>query len=291
MPGQWLPDDVWLLQKLMTQMGGMGGMGSKGGKGQWGTGGATGGLAGKGASKGKGKGGKGPTKKAEDPDKSWKARLHEAYTKTKKEVPTKDLFEYTTESLGEAGYSSILASSVFSDTYASPDVLPSKKLAEEAAAKVALQAEYPDIFAKIPASIKNKSLKKKAAPVQVKLEKGQKRPAGAPPQLDHKGKLYNAVARLIPRPLTKEDIVFEVAETAGKLTAKVTMTAFEGVTVAGKAVDAKTKKKKDAENNAAHAALIKYSKEFREAEVAHKEKKALKDAEWEQKKALMEASK
>jgi dsRNA-specific ribonuclease len=258
-PSNWLPDDVWLLQKLLKQ-------GGKGGKSQWGTGGSKG--AG-GKSFGKGKAAQ--AKKVNDANKSWKTRLSEAYAQKNKAAPTKDLFQYISEKLSDEQYSCALTSSSFSDTYAAPDLQPTKKEAEEAAAKVALEAEYPEVFKKIPKGAKT-------AKVQVKLEKGQKRGTSSlTANTDSKHKLNIACSQLLGRPLTKEDIVFKVEEKSGKFFGKVTLSVFDGVAIAGKPVNARDKTKKDAEKSAAQEALKKHATEFKEAAAAAKERKAIKE--------------
>merc|ERR1712151_634487 len=112
----------------------------------------------------------------------------------------------------------------------------------------------------------------------VKLEKGQKRKGAPAPTAkgtvsnDPKSKLYNGCSRILGRPVTKEDIVFDVEEQDGMLVAKVTLSAFDGVTVTGKPVDASSNRKKDAENSAAQAAVTKYAKEFKKKKDKKKKK-------------------
>jgi hypothetical protein len=284
MPG-WLPDDVWLLQKLEREMR----------KGQWGTGGSKG-WGGKGWGKGKPKVVPPRGKKVVDPDKSWKQRLSEAYQKKHKTVPTKDMFEYTCEQLDDSWYCALSSSAFGSTIHESPDLEPSKKLAEESAAKVALEAEFHEIFATIPDSAKNKSIAEKASQVQVKPEQGQKRTGAffAKGTADNspKSKLSIACARVSGKShMAKEDIVYSVETVDGMFMASVTLSAFDGATVHGEPVDATTMKRKDAENSAAEAALAKYEEEIKEAEIVQQARKKIKDKEWAEKKTSFEASK
>jgi hypothetical protein len=290
----WLPDEVWMLQKLMNDMGmgGMEGMGGMGGGGAYamGNGGADKGF-------GKGKFGKvkqpppakkvkqpPPTKKVkvEDPTKPWKSRLIEAHTKMHKTPVSKDLFQFTTVQDGE-GFTSTLMSEAFSSIYTSPEVQPSKKAAEDAAAKLALQAEFPEAFAVVPKAVRNKAVAKmkakaKAAPVQMKLEKGVKRKAtDAAPGVkgvasdDPKSKLAAGMALVLERSVTKDDIVYAIETVGDKLIATVTLS-IDGTTIRGKPVP-EGSKKKDAEGSAAFVALGKFAAQIKQAKQVHALKK------------------
>lgn len=74
---------------------------------------------------------------------SWKGQLSQAYAKTHKENPTKEIIIYTT-SKTDAGHECTLSCDKFEDAYTGQGASP--KVAQDAAAKAAVKAEFPTFF-------------------------------------------------------------------------------------------------------------------------------------------------
>mmetsp|Transcript_96161 Transcript_96161/g.254013 ORF Transcript_96161/g.254013 Transcript_96161/m.254013 type:complete len:305 (-) Transcript_96161:74-988(-) len=208
----------------------------------------------------------------------WKSKLYEASVKKVKRSLGKDDFIFSTQDVPSGGYICTVGSPSFLvREYSSEGPCASKKLAEHSAAKAALQAEFPEVFRElsmgIPAGV---SAQGQNAP------QGQKRKAGgaAAGPAPGKGELGHLIAIMLSRPVTKEDIVYTTmeSEVGGTKTYQSSVALpsydasqmFRGVPAASK---------KDAENNAAKAAVTGLAAFAAPLLEEHKAKKARKHAE------------
>merc|ERR1719506_3230736 len=116
-------------------------------------GGASGGAGGQGQKRKASASSEGPPQKKQATGDNWKVKLNTAYARHHKGI-TKESITFHTE--GEGPFTSVAMSEQFAESYTGEG--STKKEAEEAAAKAAIEAEFPDQLAKLakPAKAKNK---------------------------------------------------------------------------------------------------------------------------------------
>jgi len=250
---------------------------------------ALGGPAGLFQGKGQGKSGKQKLvvaqagKKSLQADLPWKSRIAHAYGKEYKEPPTKDSVVYTTEKIEGEGFTCTLTCDKFAEEYASQEVYPSKKLAEESAAMVALKAEFAAAYREAPAAMKRKGALGAAASQKavVKAEGGGvKRKSGddVTKNQDPKSRLNFGAMVLAERPITKEDLEYTMEEKNGNAVATLTLNFLDGKSFKGRPAQGFTKdSKKLAEQNAAEAVLKAYKREIDEKVPEHQARKEAKE--------------
>lgn len=197
---------------------------------------------------------------------------------TTKDEVTFDVQEVEGQTPGRAGgYIATMSCTVLpsGQSYQGQEVQAGKKQAEQAAAKVALQTEFPEAFARLSGM----------ASFAPPAKQGQKRKAAdaLPPQNQNtsdpgefKQRLTQAATLLVGRSLEKGEVVYEVTEAEGQYTATVTLqgydpgTGYQGLPASNK---------KLAESQAAEAALAALADQLAPVEAAHREKKKAKNQE------------
>lgn len=216
-------------------------------------------------------------------DLPWKSKLQNAWGQENKQPQTKGLFTYTSVQGENGSWMCTLTSESFSAEYSSEDLCESKKLAEEAAAMAALQGEYPAAYAAAPAAMR------KAGASDVK-RKAPEVPAA--PATDPKSVLNNALMMLAERGMVKDDIVYTVTEVNDSVVASLKINCLEGKNPVfkGKAVPGTSKEsKKQAQYNAAAAALKAFKAEIEEKTPEWEVRKAARKEEHEAKQAAKRA--
>jgi len=258
-------------------------------------GGSAAGLFKGGESKGKGQGKSGKQKlvvaqagkKSLQADLPWKSRIAHAYGKEYKTPPTKDSVVYTTEKIEGEGFTCTLTCDKFSDEYTSQEVYPSKKLAEESAAMVALKAEFAAAYREAPAAMKRKGALGGAGTAAasqkaiVKTEGGgvkRKSVEDGMKNLDPKSRLNFGAMVLAERPITKEDLEYTMEEKNGSAVATLTLNFLDGKSFKGRPAPGFTKdSKKQAEQNAAEAVLKAYKRQIDQKVPEHQARKEAKE--------------
>eukprot|EP00932_Pfiesteria_piscicida_P016428 SRR837773.3349.p1 GENE.SRR837773.3349~~SRR837773.3349.p1 ORF type:complete len:365 (+),score=173.12 SRR837773.3349:63-1097(+) len=202
----------------------------------------------------------------------WKNKLNEAAGKKVLRQLTKGEFEFDTQEDGAKQYvSTVTSATIFANAaeYVS-EPCASKRLAEHMAAKAAIEGEFPEFYAAIMAG----------APVA----KGTKRKTateGADPRVgEGKSHLLYVVQMLLGRPATKEDVLYDVTETAegsGVFTATVKVPGHNGGADTWAGEEAKTRK--DAEMSAASIAAAALEETAAPLIEAHKQRKLEKQQE------------
>lgn len=266
-------------------------------------------VMGKFGKKGKSKGGKPSIGRKKDGDAKteqaanlpWKSRLSQAYSSTYKLCPVKDVsVVYTTSPEGDDGlFTSTVTSDKFPGAHQAESPQISKKLAEESAAMVALQNEFPDVFATVPEEEKDKGAAAFFGYEDTpKAPKGEKRKSPSdevkpniPVEPDAKSKLNSGLMILLGRSLTKGDTEFGVNEVDGHQVGTVTLNCldqqvFEGEPVAGVSKEAK----KLTQFSAATVALASLQDQIDAKIPEHEARKAEKKASFEAKKLEKEAA-
>lgn len=214
-----------------------------------------------------------------DGSANWKSEMQTELAKHLKRSLTKDDQTYDVSEVegkkpGIVMYVASLRVNGFENSYQGDEPSKSKKEAEHLAAKALMEAEFPQAYKRLAnASGFEKFVAGKG---------GQKRSAAvmsvpvAPTEA--KQRLAHAAQLLMPEGnLPKGDIVYECTEgdAKGQYTATVTLTSHDPSTgyqgLPGKS-------KKEAENQAAEAALAALADTIKEAEAEHKAKKKLKMA-------------
>jgi len=214
---------------------------------------------------------------------TWRAQLSNAYARMHKGT-TKDCIKYETETIEASGRRSAYRSTVSSDEFESQytgDQCTSKKFAEDSAAMVAMEAEFPEDFeyAQMP---KTEKAFKKAK----KKQQGEKRSLEGQ-QMDPKSKLNNAMSLLSPQQITKAMIEYETKDEEGSTIATVTINCFGTPQVFSGETEPGTSKesKKRAETSAAEAAFAHFEEQYTAAKEEHEAKKKEKDdqkkTEWQ----------
>jgi len=277
--------------------------------------GMMGGGGGKGGGKGKGKG-KGaqkkqkmapPTKKIHtiQKDLPWKSRLAQAYSGEHKAGLTKDSFVYTTCDIEGGTFVCTLTSDRFACEYSCEEAYDSQKVAEEAVAMAALMAEFPLAYGAIPMDIKQKGVRasqgtgnhaiKQEHQHQTAKPAKRKAPqdpfgAGPGPTLQAKGtfvtdaksRLNTGITILAERPLTKADTAYVTEENDGSYATTLTFHCFDGQTPFFTGEPATTKKQ--AEQNAAEAAMTGFQAQIDAKMPEHEAKKEARKLEHQAKK-------
>jgi len=223
------------------------------------------------ASKGCQKGGKGAGKVFPD---TWKSRLFKAYMAKYGRRPSEEFMVYAITKTEGGLISCNLTCAEFKQTYSVDGVIAprnSKKVAEEAVAMKALEAEFPDVYSAIPESVK------------IAEKPGEKRNPRSDFALTPKTTLNNGLMLLAGRTPSKEEIKYETTEICGKHVGFVMISCLEEVqTFQGKP----SWGPKEAEHEAAKVAIDFFKARFDGCEPANQAKKARREAEMEEKRAL-----
>merc|ERR1719215_38857 len=124
------------------------------------------------------------------------------------------------------------------------------------AAKAAVEAEFPEAY---------------ALALKPQVNKGQKR-KGEEAKMEGKNLLCNMVSKILSRPVTKDDIVYETTEEGDpkKFKSKVSVPAHNKIKHQGEVADSK----KDAEQNAAAKCIAQLEKTCKKVLEEHANKKA-----------------
>jgi len=165
-----------------------------------------------------------------------------------------------------AGYIATMSCTVLpsGQSYQGEEVCAGKKQAEHAAAKVAIQSEFPEVFARLTSAF------------VIQAKQGQKRKAAQPAANssdtgEFKQRLTMAAQLLVGRTLEKGEVTYECTEEQGQYVATVTLQGYDpGVGYQG----LPAANKKLAESAAAEAALAALADQLAPVEEAHREKKA-----------------
>jgi len=188
---------------------------------------------------------------------NYKVKLQSAYGKTNKCVVTKETITYETcevEGTQPPQYQSHVT--LDGATYAG-QVAPSKKKAEQEAAKIAVQEIYPDFVMKGERVV---ALKRKAEEMEQ--------------EMNPKQKFNQALQLILGKQVTKEDTQYEHEgdrESGHKATLTITA---RGVSFTGEFAA----NKNDAEHSAAQVALDALAEEIAEKEAIHQAAKKAKNA-------------
>jgi len=229
------------------------------------------------------------------PNIPWKSRLSQAYSSVHKMCPVKDVsLCYMTVKEGD-GYMASVRSDKFPTEYQAAIVYPTEKLAQESAAMIALEAEFPDIFEAVPEEQKISGASAYETfednPANPKRQKQNSdsdeagRVAG-----DAKNLLIHGVMILLGRSLKKGDIDFTVHESDGHQVATCTLNCLDGQTFESEVVTGTSKEaKKEAQFSAAQGALAALQPQIDEKLPEHEARKAEKKASQEAKRAEKEA--
>jgi len=257
----------------------------------------------------------------------WKTRLAQAYSQEHRQPPTKGTIVYTAVPVEGAGFMCTLSCDKFSSGYETEEVHDSEKAAVEAVSMAALKGEFPKAYDEVPASVKQRgesnlflpgSLKVKGATPAQQAAKAAAAAGGAAskktdktngtgavkrkdppssdaktPSSDAKSRLNSGFAILAARPLTKADFEYAVAEVNGSSVATLTLncveegstSVFEGEPAPGTSPQSK----KQAEQNAAAAALQQYQDQIDAKMPEHKANQEQRKAEKEAKNAVKKA--
>jgi len=235
--------------------------------------------------KGKGKGKKAPVAAVSAPidqeGSDFKSKLlHLIVVRAGSGPPSKGTLVFES-SEAPGGYLATLSSEHLQGMYSSQTPEASKKLAEQAAAKAALMAEFPQELTKSGgvSTPVNKGAGKggaKGAPAQ-----GVKRKAPGTEEVNPKSKLGESVTLLIGRSIAKGDMEFQTVaiEEGNPNTQFVSSAALPTYDSSQVWEGAPGATKKDAESNAATVVLEALAEVIAVAAEEHREKKARKDEE------------
>mmetsp|Transcript_100936 Transcript_100936/g.256816 ORF Transcript_100936/g.256816 Transcript_100936/m.256816 type:complete len:306 (+) Transcript_100936:78-995(+) len=199
----------------------------------------------------------------------WKSKLTETAAKKAARPLTKGEFVYNTTAVDETNksFTSTVSGSLLSKKYSSVEPQISKKLAEQTAARAALQAEYPEAYTELAAH-----------EVALAPAKGEKRKSDPLPMGD-KNELNHMMQMLLSRSVTKDDVLYTLTTIEGEkpsYSATVSLPTYEGSpTFQGAPASAK----KDAEAAAAKVAIAAFKDAAAPLIEEHKAKKARKNAE------------
>lgn len=211
---------------------------------------------------------------------NWKVELYSEWAKrnqraTKAEDMVFEFQQLPGEIAGTSGWVATLTCFASPRAHQSEEVAPNKKLAEQLAAKAALQADFPESFARLAGVQMAWQTSAKQPGIQGQPpQQGQKRkaPEAAKEQNDSKQRLAHGVQVLIGQALDKGALTYEVVEAqGGQFVATVTLDAYDP-SVGYQGLPAPNKKL--AESLAAEAALNSLAGPIGDAEAAHLAKKA-----------------
>jgi len=227
---------------------------------------------------------------AADTSGDYKSKLNTAVAKRAKASIGKGEIVYTVveDPSGGGFWATVSGAAHLAQEYHSAEAASSKKLAEHAAARSALEAEFPEV-------LMGEAQLWTAPAAQGKKRKAAEAYAPSAPLEDPKSKLMQTVQILAGRSLTKTDIVYEVAEVdaAGttRYQATVVLPAHDPSTVHQ---GAEAESKKQAEHNAAmvaNAALAPLAAPLEEERRAKKARMAQeKAAEWKKQREAKRAA-
>lgn len=181
----------------------------------------------------------------------WKNKLNEAAGKKVQRQLNKGefVFEVNEDPSGKMYSATVKSESIFSNALEyTGESTSNKRLAEHLAAKAAIEAEFPDFY---------NAIMNGAAPTKGTKRKAPAEPGAEPKVPEGKSELLYIAQMLLGHPATKEDVVYTVTETptaAGGMmyTGTVTIPGYDATEVwTGEAGTTK----KDAEMNAAKAAV------------------------------------
>jgi len=216
----------------------------------------------------------------------WRSQLARAYAGKHKAV-TKDCIKYATETVGEKPnqYQATVSSENFATTYTG-EPSTSMKFAQDSAAMIAMQDEFPEEYkhSRSPKTFKGFKRAKRKHNEEIGNGKRQKGEGGE--AMDPKSKLNNAMSLLATTPITKASIEYATITQGNSTFATVTVNCMGSPqTFTGEATPGTTvASKKPAEASAAEAAFNHFSEQNSSAMAEHAEKKKEKDekkkSEW-----------
>jgi len=204
---------------------------------------------------------------ADDSQIQWKSLLAQACVKRNKVALPKGEFVYETVEDPSGGYVSTVSSNsgFLSGQYAGQVAAVSKKLAENEAAKAALEVEFPDIFptmaatGAMPKASQNQPQKRKHAEI-------------TPQSVNSKSELHESIHLLCGRAPCKEDIVYETVNgEAGGYVSTVRLPHYDAM-LAWTGSEAASKKL--AEEAASQIALEQLASVIEPLKDEHRQKKA-----------------
>lgn len=221
---------------------------------------------------------------ADEGQTDWKNPLYAAFCKQHKRSCTKtdmqfEVLEVAGVSPGQpSGFISSLTCIDFSQKYTSHDIAVTKKRAEQLAAKMAFECEFPEAYAAfcqgsgIPATT--------YAPTQSVPQGNKRKAAEQSPEVapkDFKTRLTHATYLLVDKSLSKGDIRYDTSQAEdGAYVSTVTLQVYDpSVGYTGRLAASS----KQAEASAADAALTALALIIEPAEEAHKQKKLKKNRE------------
>lgn len=206
----------------------------------------------------------------------WKSKLTQAVTKQSRRALTKGELAFRMVSEEANKYVAAVSFSGWQAAEYTGVEATSKRQAEHEAAKVALQAEYPEEYTAAEAGQAFQGFSAWfAAKGPEAMQTGQKRKAaaldGLPPTIDPKSRLNQAIQLMLTRPIAKGDIQYDTRESEGSFISTVTLTNVPGP-IEGTAAE----NQKLAEQSAATAALEQLAPQLGPLEEEAKAKKAQK---------------
>jgi len=188
----------------------------------------------------------------------WKGKLQQLYAKRMGVPVEKGTFVYSVEEIPGQGFMASVAAAYFREGAYHGEQQNSKKLAEQAAARVAVEAEFGEV---------SESQVAKPGPAA-----GQKRSRDAAADADNpKGRLHNALHLILGRNATKEDLVYETSQLEdGTHVSTCSLPTYDAACIyQGEPAISK----KEAEKNAAEVTLLELQDIVAPLEEEHKAKK------------------
>lgn len=193
---------------------------------------------------------------------SWKQKLLEAVTKRNKGGLAKGDFVYETVDDPSGGYYSTISSqsNQLTASYSSQTMAKSKRDAEQEAAMIALQSEFPEFFNQLNYA------------GQPNGQTGKKRKLAEVPAdpMNPKSKLTASLFLLLERNPAKDDMTFDTNEVDGGFTSTLTMPNYDPTS----SWHGQGANRKEAETAACDVALTELAPTLEPLQQAHKEKKA-----------------
>jgi len=225
---------------------------------------------------------------------SWKSRLHQAYTKEHGESP-KQTIEYTVEER-DGGFIASVTCDRFVNSYVIDEVQPTRTLAQDVAAKIALEGEFPSFIT--ADAEENESAEPSETgglvipPPKKKAKYDKAELQGAPKSfadLDAKSRLNEGLMIILGRSVIKGDVEYDITDQDGSTSASVTLHCLDITqTFSGEAVaSSDPSAKRIAQKNAAEVALATFQEVIDLKRPAHEamkhEKKLAQEAKRGQK--------
>jgi hypothetical protein len=233
-----------------------------------------------------------PANAGADESTNWKGEFYKELSKSTKQTPTKGEVTFECQEVDGGGYIAHMSCAALQKGFQGKEVAPSKKLAEQMAAKVAMQMQFKDAYRQLVGrngSIPASGQKRKAS--QMAEQQVQEDPTA---QHGAKSLLTQAARLLKGDALVKGDVMYESApaeEDASLFVATVTLVGIDP-TVGYQGLPAPSKKL--AENAAAEAALIALQSQMEPLEAEHQAKKQKKKqdslAEFKERRAAKQAT-